>query len=73
MTSVCHGSFLRERKLDMANSEKLFCFLNEHTEKIEKEQNITLLEGLLDGLEAWLDGEVDFSQKDATKDELFEK
>ena len=47
----------------MENIEKLFGLLNEHAEKIEKEHNITLLEGLLDGLEAWLDGEVDFSQK----------
>lgn len=51
----------------MENIEKLFGLLNEHAEKTEKEHNVTLLEGLLDGLEAWLDGEVDFSQKDATK------
>jgi len=44
--------------------------LNEHAEKIEKEHNITLLEGILDGLEAWLDGEVDFSQDGATKEDV---
>ena len=54
----------------MENIEKLFGLLNEHAEKIEKEHNITLLEGLLDGLEAWLDGEVDFSQKGATKEDI---
>lgn len=54
----------------MENIEKLFGMLNEHAEKIEKEHNITLLEGILDGLEAWLDGEVDFSQKGATKEDV---
>jgi site-specific DNA-methyltransferase (adenine-specific) len=56
--------------LNMENIEKLFGLLNEHAEKIEKEQDLTLLEGLLDGLEAWLDGEVNFSQKDATKEDI---
>jgi len=54
----------------MENIEKLFGMLNEHAEKIEKEHNITLLEGILDGLEAWLDGEVDFSQDGATKEDV---
>ncbi|MDM5229887.1 class I SAM-dependent methyltransferase [Lysinibacillus pakistanensis] len=54
----------------MENIEKLFGMLNEHAEKIEKEQDITLLEGVLDGLEAWLDGVVDFSQEGATKEEV---
>lgn len=54
----------------MENIEKLFGLLNEHAEKIEKEQDITLLEGVLDGLEAWLDGVVDFSQKGATKEDV---
>ncbi|MFF2175008.1 class I SAM-dependent methyltransferase [Lysinibacillus sp. NPDC058147] len=54
----------------MENIEKLFGMLNEHAEKIEKEHNITLLEGILDGLEAWLDGEVDFSQEGATKEDV---
>ncbi|MFB7158583.1 MULTISPECIES: class I SAM-dependent methyltransferase [unclassified Lysinibacillus] len=54
----------------MENIEKLFGMLNEHAEKIEKEHNITLLEGILDGLEAWLDGEVDFSQDTATKEDV---
>lgn len=49
---------------------KLFGMLNEHAEKIEKEQDATLLEGVLDGLEAWLDGEVDFSQQGATKEDV---
>lgn len=54
----------------MENIEKLFGKLNEHAEKIEKEQDITLLEGVLDGLEAWLDGVVDFSQEGATKEDV---
>ncbi|MDM5249755.1 MULTISPECIES: class I SAM-dependent methyltransferase [unclassified Lysinibacillus] len=54
----------------MENIEKLFGLLNEHAEKIEKEHNITLLEGILDGLEAWLDGEVNFSQDGATKEDV---
>ncbi len=54
----------------MENIEKLFGMLNEHAEKIEKEQDITLLEGVLDGLEAWLDGAVDFSQESATKEDV---
>lgn len=54
----------------MENIEKLFGMLNEHAEKIEKEHNVTLLEGILDGLEAWLDGEVDFSQEGATKEDV---
>ncbi|MGE7928009.1 class I SAM-dependent methyltransferase [Lysinibacillus xylanilyticus] len=54
----------------MENIEKLFGMLNEHAEKIEKEHNVTLLEGILDGLEAWLDGEVDFSQDSATKEDV---
>jgi len=54
----------------MEKIEKLFGMLNEHAEKIEKEQNTTLLEGLLDGLEAWLDGDVDFSQQGATKEDV---
>ncbi|KMY30157.1 DNA methylase [Lysinibacillus xylanilyticus] len=54
----------------MENIEKLFGMLNEHAEKIEKEHNVTLLEGTLDGLEAWLDGEVDFSQDGATKEDV---
>ncbi|MFJ7730969.1 class I SAM-dependent methyltransferase [Lysinibacillus sp. NPDC097231] len=54
----------------MENIEKLFGMLNDHAEKIEKEHNITLLEGVLDGLEAWLDGEVDFSQEGATKEDI---
>jgi len=54
----------------MENIEKLFGMLNEHAEKIEKEQDITLLEGVLDGLEAWLDGVVDFSQEGATKEDV---
>ena len=54
----------------MENIEKLFGMLNEHAEKIEKEQDITLLEGVLDGLEAWLDGTVDFSQEGATKEDV---
>ncbi|MEY9970323.1 site-specific DNA-methyltransferase (adenine-specific) [Lysinibacillus sp. RC46] len=54
----------------MENIEKLFGMLNEHAEKIEKEHNVTLLEGILDGLEAWLDGEVNFSQEGATKEDV---
>ncbi|MFJ6208054.1 class I SAM-dependent methyltransferase [Lysinibacillus sp. NPDC092081] len=54
----------------MENIEKLFGMLNEHAEKIEKEHNITLLEGILDGLEAWLDEEVNFSQDGATKEDV---
>ncbi|MGE7092113.1 class I SAM-dependent methyltransferase [Lysinibacillus sp. NPDC048646] len=54
----------------MEKIEKLFAMLNEHAEKLEKEHNKTLLEGMLDGLEAWLDGEVDFSQADATKEDV---
>ncbi|WP_068983984.1 MULTISPECIES: class I SAM-dependent methyltransferase [Lysinibacillus] len=54
----------------MENIEKLFGMLNEHAEKIEKEHNTTLLEGILDGLEAWLDGEVDFSQDGASKEDV---
>ncbi|MFJ3386170.1 MULTISPECIES: class I SAM-dependent methyltransferase [unclassified Lysinibacillus] len=54
----------------MENIEKLFGMLNEHAEKIEKEHNVTLLEGILDGLEAWLDGEVNFSQDGATKEDV---
>ncbi|MFJ7841523.1 class I SAM-dependent methyltransferase [Lysinibacillus sphaericus] len=54
----------------MEKIEKLFGMLNEHAEKIEKEQDATLLEGVLDGLEAWLDGEVDFSQQGATKEDV---
>ncbi|WP_107923389.1 class I SAM-dependent methyltransferase [Lysinibacillus parviboronicapiens] len=54
----------------MEKIEKLFAMLNEHAEKQEKEHNTTLLEGILDGLEAWLDGEVDFSQQGATKEDV---
>lgn len=54
----------------MEKIEKLFGMLNEHAEKIEKEHNTTLLEGVLDGLEAWLDGDVDFSQQGATKEDV---
>lgn len=54
----------------MEKIEKLFGMLNEHAEKIEKEQNTTLLEGVLDGLEAWLDGDVDFSQQGTTKEDV---
>ncbi len=54
----------------MENIEKLFGRLNEHAEKIEKEHNVTWLEGILDGLEAWLDGEVNFLQDGATKEDV---
>lgn len=54
----------------MEKIEKLFGMLNEHAEKIENEQNTTLLEGILDGLEAWLDGDVDFSQQGTTKEDV---
>ncbi|MGN4124081.1 class I SAM-dependent methyltransferase [Lysinibacillus sphaericus] len=54
----------------MEKIEKLFALLNEHAEKLGKEHNTTLLEGMLDGLEAWLDGEVDFSQEDSTKEDV---
>ncbi|GLC88291.1 class I SAM-dependent methyltransferase [Lysinibacillus piscis] len=54
----------------MENMEKIFKMLNDHAVKVEKEQQVTLLEGILDGLETWLDGEVDFSQPGATKEDI---
>ena len=44
--------------------------INEHAEKIEKEQDVPFLDGILDALEAWLDGEVDFTVEGATKEEI---
>lgn len=44
--------------------------MNTHAEKIEKEQDATFLEGILDALEAWLDGEVDFTVEGATKEDI---
>lgn len=44
--------------------------MNAHAEKIEKEQDATFLEGILDALEAWLDGEVDFTVEGATKEDI---
>lgn len=44
--------------------------INEHAEKIEKEQDVPFLDGILDALEAWLDGEVDFTVEGATKEDI---
>ena len=44
--------------------------MNAHAEKIEQEQELTFLEGILDGLEAWLNGEVDFTVEGATKEDI---
>lgn len=54
----------------MEKIEKLFGMMNTHAEKIEKEQDATFLEGILDALEAWLDGEVDFTVEGATKEDI---
>ena len=54
----------------MEKIEKLFGMMNAHAEKIEKEQDATFLEGILDALEAWLDGEVDFTVEGATKEDI---
>lgn len=54
----------------MEKIEKLFGMINAHAEKIEKEQDATFLEGILDALEAWLDNEVDFTVEEATKEDL---
>lgn len=54
----------------MDKIEKLFGMINEHAEKIEKEQDVPFLDGILDALEAWLDGEVDFTVEGATKEEI---
>ncbi|KOS67642.1 DNA methylase [Lysinibacillus contaminans] len=54
----------------MEKIEKLFGMMNAHAEKIEKEQEATFLEGILDALEAWLNGEVDFTVEGATKEDI---
>ncbi|MFJ7736810.1 class I SAM-dependent methyltransferase [Lysinibacillus sp. NPDC097287] len=54
----------------MEKIEKLFGMMNTHAEKIEKEQDATFLEGILDALETWLDGEVDFTVEGATKEDI---
>ncbi|MFJ7950307.1 class I SAM-dependent methyltransferase [Lysinibacillus sp. NPDC096418] len=54
----------------MEKIEKLFGMMNAHAEKIEKEQDATFLEGILDALEAWLDGEVDYTVEGATKEDI---
>ncbi|MEG0260312.1 MAG: class I SAM-dependent methyltransferase [Lysinibacillus sp.] len=54
----------------MEKIENLFGMINSHAEKMEKEQEATFLDGILDALEAWLDGEVDFTDKGATKEDV---
>ena len=54
----------------MENIEKLFGMMNTFAEKREKEQDVPFLDGILDALEAWLDGEVDFTVEGATKEDI---
>ena len=54
----------------MEKIEKIFSVINEHAAKIEKEKDVPFLDGTLDALEAWLDGEVDFTVQGATKEEI---
>ena len=44
--------------------------INTFAEKREKEQDVPFLDGVLDALEAWLDGEVDFTVEGATKEDI---
>lgn len=44
--------------------------MNTFAEKREKEQDVPFLDGILDALEAWLDGEVDFTVEGATKEDI---
>ena len=54
----------------MENIEKQFGMINTFAEKREKEQDVPFLDGVLDALEAWLDGEVDFTVEGATKEDI---
>lgn len=54
----------------MENIEKQFDMINTFAEKREKEQDVPFLDGVLDALEAWLDGEVDFTVEGATKEDI---
>lgn len=54
----------------MQNIEKLFSFIDEYTEKVAKEHNVTYLDGVLETLNTWLDGEISPVGKDISKEEI---
>lgn len=54
----------------MQNIEKLFSFIDEYTEKVAKEHDVTYLDGVLETLNTWLDGEISPVGKDISKEEI---
>ncbi len=54
----------------MDKFEQIFGFLNEHAEKIAKEQDIEYLDALLQTVEDTLDGKYDWQVEDTTKEDM---
>lgn len=54
----------------MDKLEQIFSFINETSEKYEKNSDYTYLEGVLNTLEDILDGKIDWKFKDASKEEI---
>ena len=54
----------------MDNIEKIFAFINERAEKVEKENEVTFLEGVLQALDEWLDGHLELDVANATKEDI---
>lgn len=54
----------------METIERLFSFIDEYSEKVTKEQDITYLEGVLETLNAWLDGDIKPDGDKPSKEEI---
>ncbi|RIJ66713.1 class I SAM-dependent methyltransferase [Rummeliibacillus sp. POC4] len=54
----------------METIEKLFSFIDEYSEEVAKEHNITYLEGVLETLNTWLDGDRKPSINELSKEEI---
>lgn len=54
----------------MDRIEKIFGYINSYAEKAEQENGGTYLEGILEALEKWLDGELNVQVENATKEDV---
>lgn len=54
----------------METIERLFSFIDEYSEKITKEHDVTYLEGVLETLNAWLDGDIKLEGDKPSKEEI---
>ena len=54
----------------MDRIEKIFGYINSYAEKAEQQNGGTYLEGILEALEKWLDGELNVQVENATKEDV---